>query len=66
MNKIIVGIIVTVAAGVILTATVWNFNAVAEMPEKYVTKEDNSEEHGQINNKLDYLIRVLVERRGCE
>ena len=66
MNKIILGAIVTVIAGAILTATVWNFNAVAQMPEKYVTKEDNSEEHKQINNKLDYLIRVLIERRDCE
>jgi hypothetical protein len=64
MNKIILGGIVTIVAGAILTATIWNFSAVAEMPEKYVTIEDNREEHKSINDKLDYLIRVLIEGRS--
>jgi nucleoside recognition membrane protein YjiH len=63
MNKIIIGGIVTIVVGLTLTATIWNFTAVAEMPEKYVTIEDNKEEHKSINDKLDYLIKVLIKGR---
>ena len=70
MSKIIIGGIVTVAAGLILIATGWNFAAVAEMPEKYVSKEDqrmfiqrNDKEHKEIKDKLDKIIDYIVKEK---
>jgi hypothetical protein len=62
MNKIIIGGLVMVAATMIVAATAWNFSAVAEMPEKYVTKEDNTREHTKIENKLDRILDHLIGR----
>ena len=62
MNKTIINGAVIVVAGCILAATAWNFNAVASMPEKYVIKKDNSEEHKQINEKLDHITNILMRR----
>ena len=62
MTKTIMGIVIAVVAGCILAATAWNFNAVASMPEKYVIKKDNSEEHKQINEKLDHITNILMRR----
>lgn len=62
MNKTIINGAVIVIAGLILAATAWNFSAVASMPEKYVIKKDNSEEHKQINEKLDHITNILMRR----
>jgi len=62
MTKVIMGIMISVVAGCILAATAWNFSAVASMSEKYVIKEDNSREHGQINEKLDNITDILMRR----
>ena len=71
--RIIIGAIVTVVVGILLTATGWNFKAVAEMPEKYVLKEDqrifienNDKEHQRILDKLDKIIEHLLEEKHHE
>ena len=61
VHKIIVGGIVTIIVGVILAATTWNFAAVAEMPEKYVTREENTREHVKIEHKLDKIYDHLIK-----
>ena len=60
MSKIIIGGIVTVAAGLILVATGWNFSAVADMPTKYVTKVEHNDDIDRIDKKLDIIIRHLI------
>jgi len=60
MNKIIIGAIATVVAGLILLATGWNFSAVADMPDKYVTKENHQKDMNRIDKKLDILIEHLI------
>ena len=62
MNKIVLGGIVTVAATMIVAATAWNFSAVAEMPEKYMPKNEAIEQHQRIDNKLDRIIDHLIGR----
>jgi hypothetical protein len=69
MNKIIIGAIVTILVGLVLTATGWNFKATADMPEKYVQKEDlqifiehNDKEHDNIQKKLDKIYDLLIGR----
>ena len=62
MNKIILYGIATVITGVILAATTWNFASVADMPKRYVTKEDNSKEHVRIENKLDKIYDHLIRK----
>ena len=68
MNKIIIGIVTTVAAGLILVATGWNFSAVAEIPEKYVSKEEqhifmerNDKEHQRIQETVDKIYDHLIK-----
>jgi hypothetical protein len=60
MSKIIIIGIVTVAAGLILAATAWNFSAVASMPEKYMQKTEAIEQHQRIENKLDKIMDFLL------
>ena len=48
MSKIVVSIIISVAAGLILVATGWNFSAVADIPKTYETKEDHQEDMNRI------------------
>ena len=58
IRNIIVGALATLALAMIG----WNFSAVAEMPEKYVLKQDNTREHQEINDKLDMLIEHLINK----
>ena len=60
MSKIIIGGIVTVLTGLIIVATGWNFSAVAEIPDKYITKEDHQEDIQRIDKKLDIIIKHLM------
>ena len=60
MNKIIIGAIVTIVVGVLLTATGWNFKATAEMPKTYVLKVDHNDDMDRIDKKLDTIIRHLI------
>lgn len=60
MNKIVLGGIVTVAATMIVAATAWNFSAVAEMPEKYMNKDEAQEQHKRIEDKLDKIYDHLL------
>ena len=62
MNKIILAGVVTIAAGLILAATAWNFAAVASLPTKYVTVEENLSDHERIERKLDKIIDYLIGR----
>ena len=62
MNRIILGGIVTVIAGLILAATAWNFSAVASMPEEYVKRAPHTEQHQRIENKLDKIYEILMGR----
>jgi hypothetical protein len=62
MNKIVLGGIVTVAATMIVAATAWNFSAVAEMPEKYMNKDEAVEQHQRIEDKLDKIYDHLLKR----
>ena len=63
MNKILIGGIVTVAVGLLLAATTWNFAAVAEMPEKYMPRHDAYEQHQRIDKKLDKIYDLILEKR---
>jgi hypothetical protein len=62
MNKVIVGIVVAAFAA----ALTWNFAAVAEMPEKYVTKVENTDEHKEIRQDLkeikDLIIKLHIDK----
>jgi hypothetical protein len=60
MNKIVLGGIVTVVTGLIIVATAWNFSAVAEMPEKYMNKDEAQEQHKRIEDKLDKIYDHLL------
>ena len=69
MNKRIVSIIGVLVAGMVLAATGWNFKATAEIPEKYVTKDElktfdtrNYTEHQRILRKLDEIHVILIEK----
>ena len=60
-------------AGLLIVATGWNFKATAEMPEKYVNKEEqrifidrNDDEHKRISEKLDRIIDHLLQRKTNE
>lgn len=59
MNKIILGGIVTIIAGVIIAATGWNFAETAEMPEKYVNKEEHMKVHEKIDEKIDKVQKTV-------
>jgi len=48
-------------ASILIIATGWNFSATAEMPEVYVTKTDNSEEHKEMSKKLDELRDLIID-----
>ena len=60
MNKIIIGGIVTAVTGLILVAAGWNFSAVAEIPEKYVSKIEHNDDMDRIDEKLNIIIRHLM------
>ena len=60
MNRMIVAGIVTMIAGLVLAATAWNFSAVASMPEIYITKQEATQQHQNINKKLDKILDVLI------
>ena len=63
MNRknILIGFGASVLGGLIIMATGWNFSATANMPNKYVSKEDNSSEHRTITDKLDYIVTLIIE-----
>ena len=56
-KKILIGTVITVAVGLL----VWNFSAVASMPETYATKSDNTEEHRNIERKLDEIKNLIMK-----
>ena len=60
MNRMMAAGIVTVIAGLVLAATAWNFSAVASMPEIYITKQEATQQHQNINRKLDKILDVLI------
>ena len=73
IKKILIGAGATIGAGLIMTATGWNFLVTANMPDKFVTKQDfnlaiktlsecNERNHDRINDKLDRIYDILVER----
>lgn len=64
MNKIIIGTLASIIAALTIAATGWNFQKTAEIPEKYVTKKENSEEHKEINRKLDKIYDFLLKQYG--
>jgi hypothetical protein len=73
MNKIIIGAVVTIVVGVVIAATGWNFQATAEMSEKFVHKQDlrifierNDKEHQRIIEKLDKIYDHLIEENRHE
>jgi hypothetical protein len=43
-----------------VAATSWNFAAVAEMPEKYVTKEENRADHTEMKEQLDEIRGLII------
>ena len=55
MNRIVASIIISVAAGLILAATAWNFSAVASMPNDYLNREEHLKRHDKLDNKLDRI-----------
>jgi hypothetical protein len=66
VKKIILVGIVTLAVGLILAATAWNFNAVASLPEEYMRKDEAQEQHKRIETKLDRIIDHLLRRDHIE
>jgi hypothetical protein len=61
MNKLILKSAVTLLVSFILGATAWNFAATASMPEKYVSKDENREDHQRIFDQLDNLKELIMK-----
>jgi hypothetical protein len=61
MNKsVCVGAVVTLVIAMVVGFGGWMFNAVADMPEEYVKKQDYREDMRDVNKKLDKLIEHLI------
>ena len=68
IKKILIGAGATIGAGLIMTATGWNFLVTANMPDKFVQKSDfikftecNERDHERINDKLDRIYETLMD-----
>jgi hypothetical protein len=72
-NKTLWGGAITVMIALFLGATGWLFNAVADLPEEYVKKEDhkfyieqNREDHKRIEQKIDLVLKHLLRDKDDE
>ena len=68
IKKILIGASITIASGLVIAATGWNFLATADMPEKFISKSDfaifadcNEKDHDRINDKLDKIYGILIQ-----
>jgi len=62
MKKILIGVTITVVAGLILGFTTWNFAATQDA----VKKEDHQKVHDKIDEKLDKIYDLVLDiyKRG--
>ena len=68
IKKILMGIGITIGAGLITAGISWNFLATANMSDKFVQQSDfvqftnhNEKDHERINDKLDRIYETLME-----
>jgi len=68
IKKILMGIGITIGAGLITAGISWNFLATANMSNKFVQKSDfikftecNERDHERINDKLDRIYETLMD-----
>lgn len=60
-DRLFIPMIITIAAGLVLAATAWNFSAVASMPSDYVGKEEHRIVHDKLEKKLDKMLDKMEQ-----
>ena len=63
-NKIIVSAIVGLFVALIIAATGWNFKVTAEIPAKYVDKEQYRCDQERMESKIDKIYDLLLDMKN--